>query len=846
MLFANELLAVKAFPNPIVVTQPDGSKLTIQVHGDEFLGWTTCGNNLVERGKDGYYYYANFNSEGKVIITSKRVNPVQIFTTSTVRPPASAYAIANEKRKMMMQSASLIRHSGSSITQGKHNFLVLLIEFADLPFTIENPNVAFTDMLNKPNYSDNNATGSVHDYYYENSKGKFDPIFDVVGPIKVSKGYEYYSANKGFSTPGARDLLLEACNLIKNEVDFSKYDINEDGVIDNIFFYFAGHNMAEGANGHIWPHKWSVGGSNSFNGKYLRGYACTSEYSGSSGTKMCGIGTFCHEFGHVLGLPDFYDTDGEENGKARGLSAFSLMSNGNYNNSGRTPPYLGAVERNILGWMEEPEILTKSGSYSLEPIENNKAYQTPTINKGEYYLYENRQPNGWDKSLPGHGMLIYHIDKSSNMVGSYSARYRWEKGMDINAYLKHQCFDLVEAVYPESEIKNNSQVPFPGTIGKTSFNDKTSPSAISWNGFATGYNLSNIRESGNLVEFDLNIDLSKSVRGKVYDYFGNPIEKAVVTIKKVSNSQASAYSSNDDVCTTDKEGNYYLKMNDGDDFEIEVKCVGFETRVIPISMKMHGTYNLDITIYNKVENNYENIHKHSGDRFISMGYSGSSNIVYGSILYNAAEIKNSIGKSIKTISFFPSGTTATKVGVLVYFGDECVLSQSVPNPKFGTMNLVDISEAGLIIPKEKDVRVGYYIENSDSSYPLGCDAGPYVSGGGYISINGTDWINWYESYGMNYNLILSFALYDDVNFFYDLGYNYILNPKSEYSAGDKFSFKLVVGADAPKSVKWYYDNQEIKDENSEVVLTSGEHIIKALLTYSDNSTETIIQEIKVK
>ena len=188
---ATAAYAVRAYPYPITITQPDGTTITIQVHGDEFLNWTTAGNRLVEKGSDGFYYYASFNSDGTKSISKSRATSTTLasFTASvsgnTVRPPQAAIAAAKAKR-------STARIGNPDLAKGERKFLVMLIEFSDLEFTVSNPRDAFSRLLNEQGYRDNGGTGSSYDYYYQNSNGEFDPTFDVVGPFKVNGRHSSY------------------------------------------------------------------------------------------------------------------------------------------------------------------------------------------------------------------------------------------------------------------------------------------------------------------------------------------------------------------------------------------------------------------------------------------------------------------------------------------------------------------------------------------------------------------------------------------------------------------------------------------------------------------------------
>lgn len=503
-------LAVKAIPHPVKVTQPDGTTLTIQVHGDEFLHWTTAGGALVSKGPDGFYYYAEFNNDGSVTRTANRVSSSFAMPTgiSTVTPPPAAIAAAMIRR----QAADAIR-TGNGLGMGSNHFLVLLIEFSDLEFTVDNPNEAFSRLLNEPGYSDNGGTGSAADYYTDNSSGLFTPVYDVYGPIKVNGGYAEYG-NNDQASERADYLLVEACQLADSEIDFSKYDLDNDGIVDNIFFFFAGHNEAEGAgDDYIWPHKWNVfrPSYSNFDGKRLDSYACTSEYSGSRGTNMAGIGTFCHEFGHVIGLPDFYDTDYDQNGYAAALGMLSLMDGGSYNNEGRTPPYLGGLERYILNWLEDMTEWTDNGVKTLQPVQNNAVYYIPTDNNGEFFLMEYRNGEGNDKYLHSTGIALYHVDQSGNRVGGTTARNLWANWGNynsINSYAEHQCYDVIESCGYETVNASLGNVLFPGNSNVTTISPTSDMSLMCWDNTPVNCIISDISLEGSVATLTFNMSKS--------------------------------------------------------------------------------------------------------------------------------------------------------------------------------------------------------------------------------------------------------------------------------------------------------------------------------------------------
>ena len=484
---ANAIIAPRT---PYKVRQPDGKELTLVNHGDEFHHWTTkVDGTVVELKGDGFW------------------------------KPARLSAPSVESRARRSKAEEVRTHATeNSISMGEKHFLVVLIEFNNLSFTLNNPQDAFDRLLNEPGYSSNGGTGSVKDFYTLNSMEKFIPTFDVYGPVKLSRDYAYYGRDEAGNDVRPDEALYEACKLLDDEIDFSSYDHDGDGYVDNIFYYYAGYNQAEGASADtIWPHAWALYRYNGyFDGVRVWSYACASEYKGVGGKRMCGIGTFTHEFAHVLGLPDFYDTNYEDQGEADGLGPFSTMDSGCYNNDGRTPPLFNAVERNILGWMDEPEQLVMSGNYTLESIRNNKAYYTPTSNQGEIFIYEVRDGTGWD-SYNAPGLLIYHLDKSNNKVGDSTARELWEYMYGINEVGDHPCFYVVPS---SGYLWPTEYAVYPGAL------NITSAEHTAWSGEKTAYSLSDIAYDQYSSSFTVKASPLRTVRGTVIDSEGNPITGA--------------------------------------------------------------------------------------------------------------------------------------------------------------------------------------------------------------------------------------------------------------------------------------------------------------------------------
>lgn len=426
-------------------------------------------------------------------------------------------------RAVKDSAAVLSNHLSSFPTRGEIHGLVILVEFPDRQFSDSTDSRQYyQDFMMKKGFNDLGSHGSVHDFFIDNSMGVFNPQFDVYGPVMVSNPVAYYGENDKIGNDlRPQEMIIEACRSLEDSIDFSLYDNDKDGYIDVVHVIFAG----EGENNtlyddDIWPHSWSILSSTSnivkLDDLYLDDYVCTGEmYNGYKD----GIGTFCHEFCHALGLVDSYNTKGSNfvNGD------YDLMDTGLYlggeQREGRCPCALNAYERYELGWLTpdtlfankykeeitvtrdttwedywKPVItITRDTTYSF--IQDKLSCMTTTnsalilsvrtsttdYRDGEYYLFENRQQTGWDSSIPGHGMLAWHID---------FVRKDWFSNM-ANTSLSHPCIYLVKADNRPSEATYSSD-PFPGTRSVKRFTEKTTPALLGWDekGKGSGMNQS--------------------------------------------------------------------------------------------------------------------------------------------------------------------------------------------------------------------------------------------------------------------------------------------------------------------------------------------------------------------
>ena len=512
-LTASSAFAVTAPEGYVEALQPDGSTLLIRQVGDAFnhVTYSVDGYPLT-CDEEGFYVYADIDKDGNICSTGVRaydpemrsVQDQEYIGKLDKKEIEKAFFLESQSAKAGISTLSVGLTSTRFPSTGDGKSVVILVEFSDNEFTIENPKEFYTEMLNGEDFTYNSATGSVRKYFSDNSCGAFTPGFDVYGPVKLQLPMKYYGGDTASTTDDkAFMMVIHACEKLDNEIDFSQYDYNDDGYIDNVYVYYAGYGQHDGGgNNAIWPHSWDIEYGTplnfSYDGKRLNHYACSNELR-KSDNLADGIGPFCHEFSHVMGLPDLYQTDYSK-GTAYTPESWSLIGAGSYNNKSRTPAGYSAYERYALEWMT-PETFTTPGEYTLEPISSsNKAYIVPTENENEFFLIENRQREGWDAYIPGHGMLVWHIDFD---------QYTWDYN-EVNCDPRHQRVDIVEA---DPTSNTHSKDSFPGRSNVTSFTATTNPAFVSWNKKPTGVEFTNIREEGENLVFTVSLPGQAGIEG---------------------------------------------------------------------------------------------------------------------------------------------------------------------------------------------------------------------------------------------------------------------------------------------------------------------------------------------
>lgn len=500
ILYFNDLYAIPAYPGIIDITQPTGDPIQLYQVGDEYghILRTIDGHAVME--DDGAYYYADLVN-GNLICTDILVHdPGQRPADETefldnIDDDEVIATLSKWSRTSVAQAGLGLTGSYTMPTTGSPKAIVILVEFTDLKFTDKvdrfqttTPHDYFDAMLNSPGFSLDSAHGSVLDYFSSVSNGAFTPQFDVFGPYTLSHNKSYYGADAASGSHDANKLQLinDACSAADNDIDFNDYAY--DGSVPFVFIFYAGVGQNTSASSNdIWPSANDFGGT--FDGVAIDRYACGNAVNVIN--KPIGIGTFVHEFSHILGLPDLYS------GTVSVTPGYwSVMDYGMYLNDGRCPAGYGAYERNALQWTE-PTILT-SGQVSLQNIaENNECCLIQTPNANEYFLLENRQKVAWDKYLPGHGLLVWHIDYDSDAFAN-----------SPNKDAAHQRVDIIEANCTPNNGSTSTQAgyTFPGTSGKTALTPYTTPALLAWdesdvNDDDVNTSLSDITEQNGVITF---------------------------------------------------------------------------------------------------------------------------------------------------------------------------------------------------------------------------------------------------------------------------------------------------------------------------------------------------------
>ena len=453
MLCSLTTWAAKAVSIPVQVRQADGSVITVILRGDEHINWyTTLDGVLLVQGVDNNYYIGKVEKNGNLIATK------QLAHEALTRSQAERNLIAKQDKEKFFAYVNKVAeesenaYNNSLLTRGpivdsgyggvpyfphtgSPKALVILAEFQDTTFTIQDTKEIFTNYLTNEGHFTDTRYGQdlnykgVRGYFKDCSYGQFTPEFDVVGPIKLPKEQTYY----GEGDDNIEALMEDACSAIDSIVDFADYDANNDGMVDLVYIIYAGHSANYRGNkvSNIWPKSGTVNISNTYDGKRICRYGVSNELNGSekiskNKKKINGIGLFCHEFSHTLGLPDIYayKTPAEDQDD-QGMEFWDLMDGGTEVRGGRVPASYLAWEREVMGWIKIDELKNDSSIENLKSIDNGgKAYKIVNPNNSnEYIVLQSIQKGpwyqGWRDGTYGKGLLAYRISYPSNKVNVF-------------------------------------------------------------------------------------------------------------------------------------------------------------------------------------------------------------------------------------------------------------------------------------------------------------------------------------------------------------------------------------------------------------------------------------------
>ena len=578
--------AVKMKPGINIIKQADGTTITVRAYGDEDLSYFLASDGTLLYQEGTNFYIAGVKADGTLYSTGvlahepsmrtiKEISAIKAQNAKAFYNSMETQAKANKVRREPMTPDNSLLPS-----LGKHKIPVILVEFSDVEFSVENPKATFDKYLNgkelfnketDPEMGQNYA--SVAKYFKDMSFGKFEPEFEVYGPVNLGKPLATYGA--GYSSQENMGLLLtDACTAVDDEVDFTQYDSNDDGNIDLIYIIYAGFSQSIAGNSTdcIHPKSGYLSLAKSFDGMDVKRYGVNNELNGTpadqaNGPIINGIGLFCHEFSHCMGLPDLYPKSGSiaEACINQNMDYWSLMDAGEYTANGYRPTAYTAWERERLGWMEIGT-LTGPSNVELKSLDEGGAafriYNDKDETGHEYYIVENVQNNGWNKNLFGNGLMVTHVDylssqfslggcKVNNTAGHPRMHVMAADGMFVPEYflgstiedsyitfLKEHNADLVAKyggqVFSIEDYKAEAAGDlFPGTSNATSLTDDSQPmKAWTYNGETMGKPIT-----------DITNDTEKGIVSFKFMGGGEPVDGInEVTVNKTTDSRVYSIS----------------------------------------------------------------------------------------------------------------------------------------------------------------------------------------------------------------------------------------------------------------------------------------------------------------
>lgn len=580
------MYGANAQPGAVLVNQSDGTQLFVYGHGDEYFSWYTTSDGVILSHIGNDFFVADINSDGMVIPTkmlahelSMRSDNERILVNNQNRSAFYKFtqtSVDNRRKQPVRTTTSHFPHTGTP------KVLVILVDFADEKFSHsdEDTKLIFNQYFN----ADGSPTtgnsqfdttewlsrnyGSAKKYFKDMSFGQFVPEFDIYGPVHLTKKLAYYGANSDKEKDvNYLELIPDACKAIDAEVNFSQYDSNNDGYADLVYIIYAGYaeSMSGNSSDCLWPKSGTTSTGGTYDGVKVMRFGINNELNATPADAknaghlyLNGIGLFCHEFSHCMGLPDFYATESSVAGNNVSMEYYSLMDLGEYTNNGYRPTAYTAWEREAMEWMQIVTLDT-AGTYDMcaladvSEVDNAFAYRinNPQDETGnECYILENIQHSGWNYYLGtsgnyAHGMMITHVD--------YDERAFYYSN-SVNNTVGHPRMTVIPA---DGTLVSNVVTPsmgkqsmpgdlFPGTTDSKSFSYTITPSAdgtiseytspIVYNGTVeemSKQSVLNIKEEDGVISFVYisssatgisNIFMNKKSSDRLYNIQGQMIE----------------------------------------------------------------------------------------------------------------------------------------------------------------------------------------------------------------------------------------------------------------------------------------------------------------------------------
>lgn len=493
---------VPAYPNKVKVTIENGETVEIVIKGDEYFKYAISEEGYLLSPRNDSWYYLKKNSDLEYAVSNIQLKKSvsKSFEDSLVKinsskPYFSRINFVNRERRQVADNE--VCHA-----------LVVLMEYTNKSFIKSKLHIS--DLFNQIGYTEDNAKGSVRDYYQYASYGTFDLISDIYGPYTTKFSMDFYGDNAiNGNDSHAIELVLEAIDNLPEDLDLSLYDNNNDGSVDNIHIIFAGYGEESGApSSTIWSHEYPHSLPVMKNGYSFAGYSCTPELRSNMGSGISRIGVICHELGHAFGANDYYDVDYSLYGSYEGTGDWDIMASGSWNDNGISPanfnPYTKIED---FGWIK-PITPEDCGTISLPSYNfTPTVLRLPTTNPNDYYLVEYRMGQYFDDALPGEGVIIYHVHpyiESRRITNTINSTHP-------------QCFYPVCASSEKSPFDtsdygdiNSAGCPFPGVSNNIGFSASSKPCAFMWNGATPDFSIDNISIYDDRAQFDLLIDSKQS------------------------------------------------------------------------------------------------------------------------------------------------------------------------------------------------------------------------------------------------------------------------------------------------------------------------------------------------